>query len=65
MVDLFMYRDIDSRKEKAIEEEGEDDGEEEVDNKEEGVVGQAMQGDGEEDGDDESEEEEAGWTPGN
>lgn len=31
MVDLFMYRDIDSRKEKAIEDEGEGEGEEEGD----------------------------------
>lgn len=65
MVDLFMYRDVDSRKEKALEDEGDAEGEDEGDNKEEGVVGQAMQGDGEEEGDDESEEEEPGWTPGN
>eukprot|EP00350_Pseudokeronopsis_sp_OXSARD2_P001164 CAMPEP_0170556044 /NCGR_PEP_ID=MMETSP0211-20121228/15297_1 /TAXON_ID=311385 /ORGANISM="Pseudokeronopsis sp., Strain OXSARD2" /LENGTH=226 /DNA_ID=CAMNT_0010866139 /DNA_START=169 /DNA_END=848 /DNA_ORIENTATION=+ len=66
IVDLFMQRDLDAKKDKALEEEGEAADEEEGE-KEDNMVKATMQkyeGEGEEEGegDDESEEEDAAWT---
>jgi len=64
MVDLFMYRDFDAKKDKAIEDEGEAEGEDEAANDDNAVKDTMKKFEGDEADQEEGEEEEEdkAWT---